>query len=483
LLALFTSARSIIQHGFGWLFCAGRALLTSILDELMHFTTTRIFATAFALVIAQAPSLACDQCTVPDEISCLHESILDYFQEGGGDEPAAYRTQGNGWSTTSGGSSPFGEEAILTWSVVRDGTTLPQGVGEPSSPSNLIAFLDGIHHGGPGPGGNDLTQRAWFPLMKSAFDRWDAVSAIRFSYEPNDDGVHLGSSAGINGIRGDHRVGGHSIDGTTSPTTVAYNYFPNNSDMVIDTDEVGRLGNPALNYVRLRNTLMHEIGHGLGLNHLGSVSNNFLMEATLDATIDGPQFDDILGIHRLYGDRYEELGGNDTAALATNLGSLSMGQSLILGADANDAVVAPTDVDFVSINMIADVDYFKFTTNAAGLLNISLTPLGPTYQEGAQSGAQTAFNAAAQNDLSLFLYDGTGGGLLASSTTIGLGLPESIFSFSATAATNYLVRIAGAQNVAQFYQLDIALVPEPTTALLFLVGTAILANQRRYGRG
>jgi hypothetical protein len=446
----------------------------------MQFTTIRVCLLGLVLVVASlaSRSLACDQCATPEAISCIHQSVLDYFQEGSGDLPAAYRTQGNGWSSTSGGASPFGEQAILTWSVVRDGTTLPQGVGEPASPSNLIAFLDGIFHGGSGPGGNDLTQRAWFPLMKSAFDRWDAVSAIRFSYEPNDDGVHLGSAAGIHGIRGDHRLGGHSIDGTTSPTTVAYNFFPNNSDMVIDTDEVGRLGDPALNYVRFRNTLMHEIGHGLGLNHLGSSSNNFLMEAILDATIDGPQFDDILGIQRLYGDRYEEFGGNDTAVLATNLGSLMVGQSVTLGADANDAFVAPTDVDFVSINMSADVDYFKFSTSTAGVLNIALTPLGPTYQEGPQSGVQTAFNAAAQNDLSLFLYDSTGANLLASSTLGGLGIAESILDFTVVAADSFLIRIAGSQDVAQFYQLDIALVPEPAAALLLLAGMVLFSVQR-----
>jgi hypothetical protein len=428
--------------------------------------------------MAQTPGGACDQCGTPEQISCIHESILDYFQTGGGDEPAAYRTQGNGWSSTSGGSSPFGEQAILTWSVVDEGTTLPQGVGEPQSPSNLIAFLDGIHHGGPGPGGNDLTQRAWFPLMKSAFDRWDAVSAIRFSYEPNDDGVHLGSSAGINGVRGDHRVGGHSIDGTTSPTTVAYNFFPNNSDMVIDTDEVGRLGNPGVNFVRFRNTLMHEIGHGLGLNHLGSTGSNFLMEATLDATIDGPQFDDILGIHRLYGDRYEELGGNDNAAIATNLGSLLVGQSLTIGADANATVVAATDIDFVSINMSADVDYFKFAANAAGRLNVSLTPMGPTYQEGPQSGIQTAFDAAAQNDLSLFLYDSTGVNLLASSVVSGLGIAEGILDFPVAAAGNFVVRISGSQDIAQFYRLNVALVPEPAAVMLMLLAAASVGGRR-----
>jgi hypothetical protein len=448
----------------------------------MQRTTTWLLPLALAAVVTVCPSAvqACDLCAVPETVSCIHQSILDRFETGGDDSPASYVVQGSGWSSTSGGSSPFGEQAILTWSVVPDGTTLPQGVGEPASPSNLIAFLDGIHHGGPGPGGNDLTQRAWFPLMKSAFDRWDAVSAIRFSYSPQDDGVALGisSNAGVNGVRGDHRVGGHSIDGTTSPTVVAYNFFPNNSDMVIDTDEVGRLGNAGGNYLRFRNTVSHEIGHGLGLNHSASSDSNFLMEATLDVSIDGPQYDDILGIHRLYGDRFEELGGNDTAALAMSLGSMSVGDSFKIGEDAADKPVSVTDVDFVSINMAADTDYYKITVTAPGKVNINLSPLGPTYQVGAQGGAQSAFNTKAQNNLSLFLYGNLGTNLLASSNVGGLGVAESILQF-AVLPGDYFIRISGSQDAAQFYELEAELVPEPTGLVLAALGLAVLGTRRR----
>ncbi len=434
-----------------------------------------------AVALAQSVSLACDICGMPDTVSCIHHDILDSFQTGGGgDSPSPYVFGGSqqGWTTTSGGSSPFGEEAILTWSVVRDGTTLPTGVGEPVSPSSLIAFLDGIHHGGSSPGGSDLTQRAWLPLMKSAFDRWDAVSAIRFSYSPQDDGVTLGSFAGVNGVRGDHRIGGHHLDGTTSPTFVAYNFFPNNADMVIDTDEVGRMGNPGNNFVLFRNTLMHEIGHGLGLNHPVSSDSRFLMEGILDGTIDGPQLDDILGIHRLYGDRYEELGENDTAVKATNLGPLSIGQSIKIGEDAVDKVVAPTDVDFVSINMSSDTDYYKLSLAEAGTLSIVLTPLGPTYQDGLSASTQSSFDTSAQSDLSLRLYDSTGINLLATTNLKGLGGIESLLYFPANAA-NYFVRVSGLQDAAQFYQLDIALVPEPAGFTLFALGMSTFFYSRR----
>ena len=320
-------------------------------------------------------------------------------------------------------------------------------------------------------------QRDWFHLIKSAFDRWDDVSGLVFSYESHDDGVvngvpatGLGSAQGFLGIRGDHRIGGHSIDGAISPTIVAYNYFPNNSDMVLDTDEVGRFGNPSGNYLRFRNTMMHEIGHGLGLNHLASEGHNFLMEAFLDTSIDGPQFDDILGVHSLYGDRFEENGGNDTPLKATNLGSLQIGQSIKLGEDAVDAAISPIDVDFVSINKSSDTDYFRFNVTVPSIVDILLTPLGPTYPEGPHGGTQTPYVTSARNDLGLFLYNGTGTSLLGYSTAGGLGEAERISNFALPSAGEYLIRISGAQNLAQFYQLDLAVVPEPAGVVLLLAG-------------
>lgn len=396
---------------------------------------------------------------------------------------AAFNTFGSGWTSTSSGTSSLGAPAKLTWSVVPDNTPLPTGLGEPVSNSNLIAFLDGVHHAGNSPGGSDLTQRDWWQLMNSAFERWDELSGIDFTYEPNDDGTMLGrttsNSVGVLGTRGDHRIGGHSIDGQISPTFLAYNFFPNNADMVIDTDEINRWSNDTNNYRLFRNMMMHEIGHGIGLNHVEPTDQSKLMEPKISTAYDGPQFDDILGLHRLYGDANEEDGGNETYQSATMLGSILTGGTISIGTDAVDAFVAPGETDFVSIDDNSDVDFFRFSTSAAGLLDIKLTPVGPTYDEGTTEANATPFNAAQQANLTLTLYDTDGTSVLEFANQTGTGMFEMIDDYQLGAAGDYFVRVGGLSNAAQMFRLDITAVPEPATWLLVGLGVVATASTRR----
>ncbi|NOZ40067.1 MAG: matrixin family metalloprotease [Planctomycetes bacterium] len=401
------------------------------------------------------------------------QDLVGYGDDEVGEEGglAAFRTHGSGWTSTSSGTSGLGRPATLTWSIVPDNSQLPTGLGEPVSNSNLIAFLDGVHHGGNSPGGADLTQRAWWQLMNSVFERWDEVSGIAFNYEPNDDGRKLGTASGILGTRGDHRIGGHSIDGQISPTFLAYNFFPNNADMVIDTDEINRWSNATNNYRLFRNMMMHEVGHGLGMNHVEPVNRTKLMEPFLATVFDGPQFDDILGIQRLYGDANEEGTGNDTFAVATSLGTVLTGQTISVGTDATDSFVAPGEIDFVSIDDNSDIDYFRFSINSPNLIDITLTPLGPTYEEGSTVANVAPFISSAQSNLTLALYDSDGTSLLEFSNDTGLGLSEQIDNFQLSVAGDYFVRVGGLNNTAQFFQLDVTAVPEPTTLLLLVLGS------------
>ena len=371
---------------------------------------------------------------------------------------SAYVPEGR-WSTTASGSTGVdGDPATVTWSIVADGTNL-SGEGA----SDLVSFLD--TNFGAGPGGLDLTQRPWFPYFDSSFDRWGELSGITYLYEPNDDGKRQGTFwAGSLGVRGDVRIGGADIDGASN--TIAYNYYPNNGDMVIDTADSLYLSNSYLNYRRIRNTVAHEAGHGFGLDHVESSTSNFLLEPYITTAYDGPQLDDIRGVQALYGDFFEKSNsgqGNDTAGLATSLGSLAAGSSLSIGTDASDTVVSSTDTDFLSIDSNTDTDFFSLSVDGPSLLDVALIPVGPTYNQGAQGEAQTSIDTSSLSDLALSVFDVDGTSLLGQSDGFGLGQAESLVSLDLPAAGEYYIRIIGDDSAAldivdtaQFYQLDLS---------------------------
>ncbi len=446
-----------------------------------------ILGVGLSLLCSVGYAAVCHNCLASDSQACgchVHglmspQTDMDWKEF---DALDAFQTFGQGWTNTSSGPSGLGQPAELTWSIVPDGTQLPSGLGEPATPSNLISFLDGIHHGGTSPGGADITQRDWFQLFESSFERWDELSGINFTHVP-DDGARLPNSAGFSTARGDHRIGGHSIDGQISPTFLAYNFFPNFSDMVIDTDEINRWGNPENNFIRFRNMIMHEVGHGLGFNHVISSDADILMGPFLAVDFDGPQLDDILGAHRLYGDVFEEGDGNESYLDSTPLGRFWPGQSVTLGSDAADTLVEFHETDFVSIDDDSDTDFFRFTVLAPSIIDLQLTPLGPTYQEGPQGGSQSPFNTSAQSDLSLTLWDQDGTTILESANSSGLGGSELIDELFLFEPGDYFVSVEGAQNAAQFYELGLELsAPLPTTPNFFEIIVRDFARRAGFGR-
>ncbi len=366
----------------------------------------------------------------------------------------AYRL-GARWTQTATDTSgiSLGDPITLTWGFVPDGTSTSSGT------SDLISFLD--NNIGAGPGGSDLTQRPWFQWFDLSFDRWEQLTGNTYIYEPNDDGVRHNSSGnrGILGTRADVRIGGIFIDGPSN--VLAFNSFPNNGDMTFDTGDGNFFSNPATGYRRLRNTTMHEHGHGLGLNHVESAGSRFLMEPILDTGIDGPQFDDILGAQRAYGDFYEKAHGglgNDTAATAVDLGTVADGMTVALGLDARDTTVLLANTDFVSIDDDSDTDFFSFSIDGRSLVDIRVTPVGPTYNEGAQNGAQAPYVTSEFSNLSLALIGMDQSTLLAADNSGGLGQADRISDFTLADAGQYYVRINGDADQIQMYELAISVV-------------------------
>src|SRR6185295_818150 len=136
------------------------------------------------------------------------------------------------------------------------------------------------------------------------------------------------------------------------------NYFPDHGDMIIDTAD-NFFSDTSGNSLRLRNTLAHEHGHGLGISHVCPANQTKLLEPFISTSFDGPQHDDTLAGNRGYGDDREK---NDTPSTATNLGALPNGTT--------------TTVTEVSADDHSDVDYYRLMIAAPRLLTVAMTPVG-----------------------------------------------------------------------------------------------------------
>lgn len=399
--------------------------------------------------------------------------------------PHAEFRLGSRWTSTANNgtsSRTQGQPIDVTWGIVADGTSISGSEGR--SPSDLINMLNTEY----GSGGRlGIENAPWFRLFEDSFARWSELSGVTYTYEPNDGGAEINNTttpSGRPGVYPDARIGGHSIDGSMGQNTLAYNYFPNHGDMVIDTDNSTFYGSTFQDSRRLRNVLMHEAGHGLGLRHLESSDSGQLMEPTITTAFDGPQIDDILAIQRHYGDVYEKNGGNDSLRSADPIGPFADGDAWAIGTDGDTNVVSATQTDFISIDDDSDTDYFVFTVTEPSLVDIRLEQVGRSYQEGPQGGTQTRFNASTLNTLNLELQTPGVTGVLETTASVPASrISRMIEAFEAFPGRDYYVEVTGTQNNVQLYQLDLAFtalpVPEPTAIALVLLGLGACPRSRR----
>lgn len=380
----------------------------------------------------------------------------------------------------------MGNPLTLTWGFAAEGTLIPSFNTGPQGNSNIVARMDAIY--GSGPGGNDLTQRPWFALYQSTFDRWSSISGLSYNYESADDGNAFSgsngaSNRGVVGVRADVRIGGRNIDGNSG--ILAFNFFPNVGDMVIDTND-NFYNTTTGNSLGLRNVVAHEHGHGVGMDHITTPNTaRQLMNPFVSSAFDGPQHHDILMAQRGYGDVNEKSFaglGNDVVLRATDLGVLADGGTVSIGNSARTLAVAATATDFFSIDHSNDTDFWSLTVNSAGTIDVLLEGLGFTYTANGQS-----FNTQTRSDLSLALFDTDGTSLLSSANANGLGGNEAI-NFDLVGAGTYFLRVTGSDNPdavaikTQFYGLSASFtaVPEPGTfAVLLVAGAAVLLRRPR----
>ena len=357
----------------------------------------------------------------------------------------------NRWGATQvdGGGLQRGDPVTLRWSIVPDGQTYSR-----SANSQLIQYLDDGWNIPAAQRVPDLTGRSWWSVMNTAYQQFGRVSGVNMVYVAEQN-----ANATDTGMEGDVRVGGENIDGTPGGA-LADNTFPNDGDMRIDTTRESD-GRPTFwhtNAAALRNLMIHETGHGVGLGHAQNTGVAAVMEGGLRTDIWGLQFDDVYALNRLYGDPLERNGGNNTSATATPLGNVTLGGFVSVGGDAIDSVVEQFDDDWTGVDGSNDVDWFRFTMSAPGFANITVTPVGPSYA----SVQQGSFNAAAQSDLTLQFFTATPSvSLIETVNKAGLGGVEAMGARYLPSAGDYLVRVRGAQDLNQFYQLDVALNAAP----------------------
>ncbi len=344
------------------------------------------------------------------------------------------------WSATAtdGPGLIQGDPTVITWSYLPDGTNISGFAGEPASPSNLQAWLNGLY-------GNFNT---WHALFVQVFDRWSEKTGITYVYEPNDDGATFPNFAGVLGVRGDVRIGAHFIDGNSN--ILAYNFFPNFGDMVLDSAD-NFFNDLSGGSLKFRNVVAHEHGHGMGLSHTCPVNQTKLMEPFASTAFDGPQFDDILGAQRHYGDTWEH---NDTSATATNLGAFAAGTSATL--------------DCLSVDDNSDTNFYQLNVGANSLLTVTVAPpaVAP-YLEGPQNAngtctAGTLYDPTNKHDLGFEIIDTDGVTSLLTVNANPAGGSETTVDFPLAAAGNYYIRVFGdATNDIQAYVLDIFVDEEP----------------------
>jgi len=457
--------KSAAAH-FNWCSCRQSSSLARLVALVMGLATVIAYpVTAVAATTALSAKLMdvqqrgqVIQLNSAEEISLVWEVDGDAFCS---HTPTAgiengFQFAANRWLSSATNPAPLaqGDPMTLTWSFIPDG---PQGNGfncsvpgeTAGADSNLISFLDNVH--GAGPGGADLTLRPWFPIFQAAFENWGNLNGINYVYEPADDGANAGflGAPGVLGVRGDVRIGGHFLDGEVGPNVLACNFFASNGDMIIDTGNPGFYAPFHPENRRFRNVLEHEHGHGLSISHVCPINQSKLMEPFISLNFLGAQPDDILAANRGYGDRDEFPNQNDTWPTATSLGAIAIDSSV--------------DRIQLSIDGSTDQDFYSFAAPANSRASITLTPTGSTYLDGPQNldgscSAGTSFNSLVENNLGVQLLGQSGSNVLATADSLPAGGPELITNLSLIeGAGTYYVRVSGAQDKAQVYNLNIEL--------------------------
>ena len=370
------------------------------------------------------------------------------------------------WTRTATNTSiARGQGFTLTWGIVADGTLV--AVGGANKPSNLRARARTAF--------GTADDSKLIELFTNMFARYAELTGIRYIRETADDGATINGSspAGVLGTRADIRLSGASIDGPFS--ILAFNYFPENGDMVIDTDETDALFKSSFFF----NTLAHEHGHGLGLAHTCPINNSKLMEPNISNRYTGPQLDDILGVQRNYGDTNEAGNGNDALNTATSIGTRAVGTTTygdFPSEAASGTAAVRAGFPFITtqkplgIDGSDDVDVYRFNVDSSNrTAAIVLRPAGEIYPEGAQNGDGSCSNGMPFDPKGLSALKvelrAANGAILAQKSAANAGDTLTIDSTDLAGTGPFYVRVSQTGNDAnQLYNFDLTIGTPANTA-------------------
>lgn len=381
--------------------------------------------------VGELPGVPLSLCFTPDTPATRVQEISDrviakWYADNGADGSAYELT--TRWNLN--GSFAQGTPVTIRWSMPADGLSIPDelGLGIGSAANNLNATFTakfGSVEAGKG-------------LLRQVFQRWSDLTGIAY-VEVTDDNAAWGSAGGA--TRGDVRIVGRSL-GTAGAGTLAYNFFPQSGDMVINTrsTEVGYW--TATNNNRyFRNIIAHEHGHGMGLLHVCPTAQTKLMEPFISTNFDGPQHDDIRAGQRQYGDNFEP---NDSSATAT-AGLAGTGTTTLYNASIDDGT---------------DADWYTLPASAGGKVTVTVTPSGlAAYQAGPQTSAcntGTTINSLVAQNLVLQVYAPSNlSTAIATQNATAAGSAESIVDLPITTGGTWFVRVSSSSGgtTTQLYTL------------------------------
>lgn len=186
------------------------------------------------------------------------------------------------------GDSAMGTGANVTYSFMPTGTNCEGFEGEACS---ITSFDD--YFGVPD----------WIEDIESAFSAWSSVSNITFT-EIFDDGADEGLYSSDSG---DIRIGMHSLSWylghANFPVDLAEPYGDSGGDVHINTDTNWMYGSDVAyksgNIYSLYATMVHEVGHAIGIGHSDEYSMMYYQHTDLMELLS----DDIAAAQYIYGAR------------------------------------------------------------------------------------------------------------------------------------------------------------------------------------